>query len=195
MKARYLIFCLLPFSAPLWAADGSLFCPKHYGYIQPGMTKNEVIAACGEPVSKQESNRPITEKVPMLQMFYNNMGTPQVQPSPVTPNSIYHGLYTNPISISGAQLQIEIVDNKVYNVLLNGSDTNAFSICSGTYIEKGDPVGKVYGACGSPELTNKTYVDAIIPSNKKPEIWIYQLDQYQPSVRMTFVDGKLHAIE
>src|SRR5688500_19779957 len=46
----------------------------------------------------------------------------------------------------GAQLQIEIINNKVSSIALNGSSTNAFSICGGRSIEVGDPASFVYSA-------------------------------------------------
>ncbi|CAM2970301.1 DUF2845 domain-containing protein [Legionella worsleiensis] len=50
---------ILPFSL---LADQSYYCPQNHAYINIGMTADEVIAACGQPVSMQDSNQPLTQK-------------------------------------------------------------------------------------------------------------------------------------
>ena len=72
-----------------------------------------------------------------------------------------------PTGNGGARLQVDIVDHKVKAIKINGSDSNAFSICRGANIQVGDPVGKVYGACGSPSIVNNTYINQIRIHNLK----------------------------
>jgi hypothetical protein len=175
---------LLPWSA--WAVD-QLYCPQHSGYINIGMTQDQVLAACGEPLSKQDSNTPIMQKVPMQQLFYNNQGAPQATYGRISINVAANN--------SGAQLQVNVVNNKVSSIIVNGGNSNAFSICGGTNVEVGDPINKVYNACGAPALVNKTYINQPIPSVSKPQIWTYKPDQYQPTFSLTFVDGKLQSID
>jgi hypothetical protein len=182
-----------------WGASDSFYCPQNSGYINVGMSQAQVIAACGQPLSKQQSNQPVTERVPVKQLIYNNQGN----------NKAFYGVWALPIGTSnsgmlqpfggnsggGAQLQVNIINNKIDSVLLNGSNTNAFTICGGSNIQVGDPMGSVYGACGTPSLVNTTYINQIIPSSTKPEIWVYQPGQYQSPVSLTFVDGKLQSID
>lgn len=59
---------LLLLSCTGFAAQ-SLYCPQKAGYINVGMTEDQVRAACGEPLSKQESNNPIMQKVQVQQLF------------------------------------------------------------------------------------------------------------------------------
>ncbi|KTD61520.1 DUF2845 domain-containing protein [Legionella spiritensis] len=184
-------------SLSVFAAQ-SVYCPQRSGYINVGMTQEQVLNACGQPLSKQESNTPVTEKVPVQQLMYNNQGAPKA----------FYGVWAIPVGNSntgfaqpfgsntgGAQLQVDITDNKVSGVKINGSDANAFSICGGTSIQIGDPASKVYGACGDPSLTNKTFINKPIPSTQKPEVWVYQPGQYQSPVSLTFVNGKLQSID
>lgn len=167
-------------------ADQSIYCPQNHGYINIGMTADQVIAACGQPLSKQISNRPIMQQVPVQQLLYNNQGS----------KTAFYGVWSLPVGTnSGAQLEVDIVNNKVSSVRLNGSNTNAFSICGGTSVQVGDPVSKVYGACGNPALVNNTFINQPIETNQKPEIWIYQVDQYQSPINLTFVNGKLQSID
>ncbi len=68
-------------------------------------------------------------------------------------------------------LRVDVVNNKVTGVNINGSDTNAASICNDSSFQIGDDVSQVYNACGSPDMVNNTYVLQAIPSTSKPEIW------------------------
>lgn len=180
-----------------WADQSSLYCPQNRGYISPGMTTEQVTAACGEPISKQNSNHPLMQQIPMTQLLYNNMGAPKA----------FYGVWALPIgdntpgnppfggNSGGSQLQVDIVNNKVRNISLNGSSSNAFSVCNGAMIKVGDPAGLVYGACGTPSLVNNSYINQPVPSLTKPQIWVYQPGKFQPSVSLTFVDGKLQSID
>lgn len=182
-----------------FAGPQSIYCPQNSGYITIGMSEDEVIAACGKPLSKQESNQPIVKQVPVKQLIYNGQGDA----------TAFYGVWALPIGKSntgilqpfggnsggGAKLQVSIINDKVSSANINGSDTNAFTICNGVSIKIGDPANQVYGACGSPSLVNNTYINQIVPSNTKPQVWIYQPGQYQPAINLTFIDGQLQSID
>lgn len=171
----------LPFSL---MADQSYYCPQNHAYISVGMTANQVIAACGQPLSQQDSNQPIFQKIPVQQLIYNNQGT----------GTAFYGVWNIPTGSGGTQLQVDIVNQRIRSIKVNGSDSNAFSICGGANIQVGDAVGKVYGSCGSPAVVNNTFIKQAIPTATKPQIWIYQPGQFQPTISLTFVDGKLQSI-
>lgn len=184
MKFKYissLVLFILPFGL---LADQSFYCPQNHGYINIGMSTKEVIAACGQPLSQEDSNKPILKKIPVQQLIYNNQGT----------GTAFYGVWNVPTGSGGTQLQIDVIDNRIRNITVNGSNSNAFSICGGANIQVGDQVGKVYGSCGSPSVVNNTYINESVPTAQKPQVWIYQLGQYQPTVSLTFVDGKLQSI-
>lgn len=173
---------LVPLS--IFANAQSLYCPQNHGYINIGMTQDQVIAACGQPQTQQDSNQPLTEKIPVQQLLYNHMGSA----------TAFYGVWNLPTGNGGAQLEVNIVDKKVRSIRLNSSDSNAISICSGNSIQVGDPVEKVYYSCGTPSLTNNTYINQVVQTAEKPQLWVYQIDQFQPPVILTFVDGKLQSI-
>jgi hypothetical protein len=177
-----LALLILPFS--LFADTQSLYCPQNHAFINIGMTPDEVIAACGQPLSQQDSNQPVLQKIPVQQLIYNNKGS----------STAFYGVWQVQTGSSGSQLEINIVDKKVRSIKLNSSDSNAVSICEGGGIQIGDPVQKVYFSCGSPSLTNNTYINEVVPTAEKPKVWIYQPGEYQPSVTLTFVDGRLKSI-
>lgn len=164
----------------------TFYCPQNHRYINVGMTPDEVLAACGNPIARHILDTPILQKVPVLQLIYNNAGS----------QAAFYGVWSIQTGVNGgAQLQVDVVNNKVRNVTINGSSTNAFSICGGSIVQVGDPVSKVYSQCGNPSLVNNTYINQPIESNRKPEKWIYQVDQFQPAYSLTFVNGKLQSIE
>jgi hypothetical protein len=177
-----LALVLAPFS--LFSATESFYCPQNKAFIKIGMTQDEVISACGQPASQQDSNQPATEKVPVTQLIYNNMGS----------STAFYGVWNVATGTSGSRLEFNIVNKKVRSMKLNSSDTNAASLCSGNSVQVGDPVEKVYYSCGSPSVTNSTYINEMMPGAPKPQVWTYEVGQYQPSVTLTFVNGKLKSI-
>lgn len=196
----WLTYSLLIHVLPVAALE-MYYCPQNHGFIKIGMSPEEVEAACGPPLSKQESNKPVMQQIPMLQLFYNNQGTP----------SSYYGVWALPTGVgTGQRLEVDVINNKVSAIRLNGENINASSItsnidtnmgntndttvCSGEF-KIGDPVQKVYNACGDPPIVNNTFVNQPILSNRKPVIWIYQPSEYEQQISLTFVNGHLQSIQ
>ena len=191
MRAKILLILsvsLLPFAAN---AAQSIYCPQNAGYINIGMSEADVVAACGQPLSKQKPNTPVMQKVPAKQLIYTALNTGSVYPGL---NSTYYDQWSMPSGTSGINLSIQVINDKVSGVSINGSSTNAASVCAGVSIVAGDSVNKVYSACGSPSMVNNTFINQLLPPESKPEVWIYQVDQYQAPISLTFVDGKLQSI-
>ena len=183
-----------------FADPESVYCPQKAGYINVGMTQDQVIAACGTPISRQDSDKPAMQKVPVQQIYYNTEGQA----------TAFYGVWAIPGGYGnygsfqpfqanngggGVQLEVDISNGVVKAAKLNGADTNAFSVCNNTSITVGDPVGKVYNACGNPSLMNNTFINVQIKTNHKPQVWIYQMGQYQSPMTLTFVDGILFSIQ
>lgn len=166
-------------------ADQSFYCPQNHAYINIGMTTEEVIAACGQPLSKQDSNQPIIKKIPMQELIYNNKGT----------DTAFYGVWNIPTGSGGTQMEIDIVNNKVKEIKMNSAGANESTVCEDANIQLGDDVAKVYNGCGSPSIINNTFIDQVIPTAEPPKVWIYQANQYDPPVSMTFVDGRLKFIK
>ena len=191
MRSKFLmrlIALLLPYTSIM---GQTLYCPQNAGNISTGMTQEQVLAACGEPLSKQTAKGAVTQRVPVQQLMYNSLNTGSVYPGL---NSAYYDQWSLPSGTSGINLRVDIINNVVTGVNINGSNTNAASICNGISLQAGDKVNKVYSACGNPSMVNNTYIDQMVPSNTKPEVWIYQLNQYQSPISLTFVNGKLQSI-
>lgn len=198
MRLNLLVLPFLLYALPSFA-EQSIYCPQHQGYIKIGMTETQILSACGEPLSKQTSRVRATEKVPVQQLIYTTLQIDS--PSDWGGNPMDWGGTNNlfqqwslPSGSKGITAQINIMNQKVVNITLDGSDSNAMSICDGGSFQVGDPESKVYQACGSPNVVNQTFVEQRIPSNQKPEIWIYQFDPYQAPISLTIVNGKLQSI-
>jgi Protein of unknown function (DUF2845) len=164
----------------------SFYCPQNRGYISIGMSYEQVMSACGQPITREYSKEPLTQRVPVQQLLFNNLRSAK---------PFNGGWQSRNGSNRGGQLEVNIVDNKVHSVLINNSSVNSFSLCRGANIEVGDPVAKVYSYCGNPSLINNTFIKQPVPGNQKPEVWIYQPGQYQPPLSLTFVNGKLQSID
>lgn len=174
-------------------ADQSFYCPQKSMTISVGMTADQVLNACGAPLSKTESEQPATVKVPVTNLIYNNLGTDKMY-SIMSDDPAVFGEWNIPTGSGGTQLEVNIVNNKVKNVKVDGSNANSVSMCNGASIQEGDDVSKVYNECGSPSMVNNTFIEQVINSPNPPEIWIYQPSQYAPKVTLTFVEGKLQSI-
>lgn len=171
-------------------ATDSMYCPQRQGYITVGMSQNQVINACGQPSIKRTSNNPVMKNTPVTQLIYSTLNRGAVYPGWT---NVYN-MWSLPSGSNGVTLQINIVDQKVADINLNGNSTNAISICRGTSIQKGDNVNKVYSLCGSPSLSNNTYISTPVPESEAPQVWIYQVNEYEAPFSLTFINGTLQSI-
>ncbi len=191
MKSKILITFGFSLFASASALAGSLYCPQNAGYITTGMTQDQVLAACGPPLAKQQSNAAVTEKIPVKQLLYTSINTGSFYPGL---NSAYYNQWSLPSGSTGLGIEVDVVNDKVSAVNINGTATNAMSVCGGSSIQIGSSVNQVYAACGTPTMINNSFINQAIPNNSKPEVWIYQVNQYQSPISLTFINGKLQSI-
>lgn len=179
--------------SPLISAtvEAAAYCPQHARYINVGMTQDEVLEACGQPMAKQSPNVPVTQRVPVKQFIYTALNTGSVYPGL---NPAFYTQWSIPSGTRGIGVEVDVVNDRVASVKINGSNTNAMTVCGNNSVQIGDAVSRVYTACGSPARVNNTFVNQVIPSNSKPEVWIYQSTPYQAPFSLTFVNGKLQSI-
>ncbi len=179
----------LPASSP----TGSVYCPSGHAFIHVGMPESEVISTCGQPNSKEQSNQQATRRVPVKQLIYTTLAS--INPYPGLQSAVFDQ-WSLPSGVDNSfTLQVNIINNKVSSISLNGSQNNAMTICGGSSVQVGDDESAVYAQCGSPNATNHTFINQQIPGNTKPETWIYQVDPYQPPIHLTFVNGSLESID
>lgn len=186
------ISCLSFSSLSTTVFADQVYCPSGQHYIQTGMTEAEVLNACGHPLSINETNETPTAKVPITQLIYTSLNQGSVYPGL---NDAFYNQWSLPSGSTGISLQFDIRNNKVISIKMNGSDTNATTLCGGRSVQVGDPPSAIYNACGSPGYTNQTYINQPIPTTTKPKVWIYRQDQYQPAIHLLFVNGQLMMIQ
>ncbi len=174
-----------------FAEQEPFYCPKNHGYVRIGMTEAQVLQNCGEPTSKEKSKRAAVEQVPVTQLIYSTLN-----PDPVYRGyELIYNTWSLPIGSGGNSLEVDVIDNKISAIRLNGNETNASSVCSNRSFAVGDLADKVFSACGSPSMTNKTFINRSVPGKAKPVTWTYYIDRYQPTFKLIFIDGTLRAIE
>jgi hypothetical protein len=182
-------------SSAVFAVD-SIYCPQKSGYARVGMSMEEVLSICGDPAVKQTSDTFATQKVRVQQYIFDQHNKSKafygVWALPIG-DSNYSEADFNGTSSGGVSLEITAYQDKVLSISYNGQSVQGFDTCGGD-IKIGTDMGEVYSLCGDPSQQNNTYINIPIQSKSRPQIWTYQPD-YQPSVRMTFIDGKLFSIE
>lgn len=192
MNIRYSCMITVLFLSPIAQAASSFYCPQRHAYVNVGMTQDQVISACGQPTTIRDTNSPVVQQVPVTQLIYSilNQGAMYYNPG-ITP---LYNMWSLPSGSQGTSVEIDLIDNQVNTIKVNGSDSNALSVCQGGKVQVGDSITAVYNACGAPSLVNNTYINKPIPAKQKPQVWVYTIDQYQPSVTFTFVNGVLKSI-
>ena len=185
------LLSLLFIASPIFAEQQPFYCPQNHGYVRIGMTESEVLAACGQPTSKEKSKQAAVEQIPVTQLIYTTLN----------PDPVYRGyklvyrMWSLPIGSQGSRLEIDIINKKISAIRFNGENTNASSVCDNRSFAVGDLADTVFTACGNPSHVNKTFVNRKVQSKTKPVTWIYNTDPYQPTFRLIFLDGYLRAIE
>ena len=199
------IFLSLSLSFPIFAMDG-FYCAQKHTYIRVGMTAEEVLSNCGAPQMHQQGGN-IVRNVPVTRLSYNNMYKGPVYYWDL--NKVYH-IFSIPSSSNNSTVTVDIVDNKVRSVNLNGNGVQGTTACqypgstqfggnpsysNGAPISVGDSYEDVLHACGTPDYTDETFTQVPVSKSDRPELWIYKLDQYNPSYHLTFIQGILKDVE
>jgi hypothetical protein len=201
---KYLFF-LPSFLLSAYAMDG-FYCAQKHAFIRVGMTIDEVLQGCGAPQMRQESGN-IVRNQPMTRLSYNNMYKGPVYYWDL--NKVYH-IFSIPSSSNNSTVTVDIVDNKVRSVNLNGNGVQGTNACqypgstqfggnpsysNGASISVGDSYEQVIQACGNPDYTDETFMPVPVSKSDNPELWIYKMDQYNPSYHLIFINGVLKSVE
>jgi len=189
---KHLGLLLILIGAPLEgaAAADSIYCPQNSGYINTGMTIDQVISACGQPTSVTQSKQAAVQRFAVTQLIYTNLDKGAMYSGY---NSTYQ-IWSLPSGSTQMQMQVNVMNNKVSSISINGNNSNASTLCKGQSIQIGSDPNEVYSACGSPTQVNQTYIEQPVPGNPKPQTWVYNGGPYQPSITLTFINGILQSI-
>lgn len=190
MKSTLLLMTAVLTSQTLWAAQ-SIYCPQNHRYINVGMTEAQVMAACGQPLSKNTSSQSVEKRVPVKQLIYKTLNrSTSFYP---TLDPIYQA-WSIPTGVSGVNVKINVINQKVTSININGAGTKTMTFCDNNNIQVGSSESAVYSACGAPDFVNQTYTTQSVSQNAQPQVWLYQIDPYQPPMSLTFVNGTLQSI-
>lgn len=181
----------LALTSVVYSAD-SFYCPQNHGYINVGMSRQQVLDACGEPSSRKAGANTVMQQVPVVQLIYSNLNQ--------GPVDFYQGIapiyqqWNLPSGSQGVNIQVNLINNKVASMTLNQEPTNGISACAGGSFQIGSDTNDVITACGSPDIVNNSYIEQPVPKDLLPENWTYNIP-YQPPVTLTFVKGVLQSMQ
>ena len=186
-KLQYaLLISFMSFYCQLSFADEPMYCPGRSKYINVGMTAAQLTDACGKPTKMQELDREATIKVKVKQLIYNAINSKRA----------FYGVWSVRSGVdNGAQLEIDVIDNQIVAMKINGENVNSTNLCQNQTINIKDPMYRAINLCGDPSTTNQTYVNMPVSGNSKPQVWTYQASPYQPAMTFTIVDGKIVSME
>lgn len=158
------------------APTSSFMCPNTYRYIQPGLTTDEVQAACGEASGKQlvDQQSPVIQ--PTMSWFYSL-------------NSSSGG--------NRVQVIFTMRDRKVVGINLGGQEVTSADICNqgGVAIKVGDNDARVRNFCGNPGLQN---IGGQVTGTNRQRLqeWTYNFGPGRPLLVLRFdVNNRLVTIE
>ncbi|OGV29592.1 MAG: hypothetical protein A3E88_04935 [Legionellales bacterium RIFCSPHIGHO2_12_FULL_35_11] len=174
-------------------ADDNLYCAKNHAYIEVGMNQYQIISACGKPETIKSSGNAVVQQIPVTQVMYTTINKGAVFFYPGI-NPLYT-MFSLPSGSTGNTVEIDLINNQVSTIKVNGSSANALSVCNKGKVQIGDSINDIYNACGPPDNINNTYINRSIPKKDHPEVWIYPTKNYQSGFTLTFVGGILQSIE
>lgn len=192
LKSLFTLIAILLMSS-VHAAD-SFYCSQNHAYITVGQSNiADVLQACGPPSSRRTGSNTVMQQIPERQLIYNNLNKGAVSFYPGI-DPLYQ-MWSLPSGSKGVTVQINVVNGKVSNIILNQQSTNGLSACSGGSVQIGDDVNQVFNACGSPDILNDSYTTQMVPKEQNPETWVYDNMPYQPGITLTFINGILQFIQ
>lgn len=174
-------------------ADDSYYCAKNHAYINVGMTQDQVLASCGNPSSVKDSRGSVVQQIPMTQLIYTDINKGAVFFYPGI-DRVY-SLFSLPSGSTGNTITVDIINDQISAIKINGVNSNALSMCKQGSVQIGDSTSAIYNACGAPDNINQTYVNRSVPGQQKPQVWIYDSQNYQPGFTLTFINGILQSIQ
>ena len=192
MKLKIIFFlCVFFIISPSFAED-MMYCSENQAYIKLGMTEQQVISACGQPLSKHKGAGQVTRRVPVKQLIYTWLNSNIANQGGGIKN--IYTTYSLPQAPTSLTLHVDIMNGKISNIRTSGTSPNQMTLCDASSFKIGDDASAVTQACGEPSSVNETFVNQPIPSSEKPEIWVYKPGQYQQPFSLTIVNGKLESI-
>jgi hypothetical protein len=180
----------------LWAQTESFYCPKGQ-YVNKGMSEEQVVAACGEPVTKELLDEPAMKQEQVEELIYT---------LPADFLQEFNRILEPPRAGGHVTVVFTIMDGKVSSIEVDDKEFSSTGICGKrkvtdvrtvgvATISIGDSRRKVFTRCDRPSFVNKATRPVPLGDGNVPvSIWTYDFGPYQPKVYMRFIDEKLDSV-
>ena len=173
---QIVIINALCLSANAYALN-SYFCSKTNNYIQVGDTMNQVFAKCGAPLSSKDVQNAPTVPTQVTQWIYNYQNNSFIR--------------TGQNTVQNSALIVNMVNNKVISILVNGQNVQTTKFCSANLpISIGDSNLYIRQLCNTPSQMQVVTQNIQQPQTTQT-IWTYQQQQFSPAVTLTFENNVL----
>src|SRR3990167_6343443 len=156
---RSFIF-LISLLLPQFIFATNYLCPSTNQYVATGDTLGQVMMICGQPTKIIEP-KTNNESEQVTQLLYQRTAVKQ------------NKLLAN--DMRQYQLDIQISNNKIVGILVNGQSVQSTNSCYNTTIKIGDPIQNVLQYCGKPFLVTQTMAKI---KNTEPIKLIYSPNDY-----------------
>jgi hypothetical protein len=177
----YVISLMCIAITPAWA----LFCTPASGtngWIEEGMTQDDVIAACGQP-DQQTQDENSGKQLQTTQYWTYQKQTVQ---------DMSEGNAVN-MTISPTILVVEIRNNKITRLALNGNFVSSANCPEGGLLNVGEDDDVIVSRCGS--ATQVSYQNETVDSSAPPNIiWTYQSANGAAPLQIQFQNGVVSQI-
>ena len=146
-------------------ANADFMCPSTYKYINVGDNEGQVLASCGEPVSKNKKEEILAENMSLETLVF---------------------------TLNDARYELTFTDNRLIRIKSPQGDIESLDACRGEPVRKGASIYDVTSFCGEPvnRFSGKVTSE---PSKVKAEEWFYRFGTKQ--VTLHFIEGALHDIK
>lgn len=153
------------------------------GWVEQGMSEQDVLAACGQPNSAIEIDSD-KNRLNVTQYWNYQQQTMQMLPQKVAAPTPYTSINVNS---AGNTLVVEINNNKITSLAVNGNFVSTGNCPNGGFVRVGDTADALASRCGAATQVSYQYAKetSVLPPITQ---WIYQLQGGQ-SLTIQFQQG------
>jgi Protein of unknown function (DUF2845) len=169
----------------------AMFCNTSQGtngWIEQGMSQQDVLAACGQPNSTAQIDND-KSRLNVTQYWNYQQQNMQMLPQKVSAPTPYTSINVNS---AGNTLVVEINNNKISSLAVNGNFVSTGSCPNGGFVRVGDTADALAARCGAATQVSYQYAkdtSALPPITQ----WTYQLQGGQ-SLIIKFQQGVVSGI-
>ncbi len=169
----------------------AMFCNTSQGtngWVEQGMSQQDVLAACGQPNSAVQIDNG-KGRLNATQYWNYEQQTMQMLPQQVSGPTPYNSIKVN---TAGNSLVVEINNNKITSLAVNGNFVSTGNCPNGGFVRVGDTADVLASRCGNATQVSYQYAKdtSALPLTTQ---WTYQLQGGQ-SLTIQFQQGVVSGI-